>query len=100
MEEENNNNYQVLQDKVDDIKATVISNIDKLVERNNTIDHVLYDTNTLVDSSISFKHSTRQLKYQLCRKKIITSVGIVLSGLIVGFIIIMSFCGINFLKCG
>lgn len=98
MEEENN--YQLLQEKVDDIKATVISNIDKLVDRHNTIDNVLDDTNTLVDSSMSFHHSTRKLKYQLCKKRIITSVGIVLFGLVVGFIIIWCLCGINFKKCG
>lgn len=98
------NKVRAVQKQVDDVKAVMIDNIDKALERGAKIEDVCAETGRLVDEADKFQTGARQIKYQMWKKRIVFIIAGLVLFLVVAFIVILLACRdssstINWNKC-
>ena len=91
--------YNELKDKVDDVKELVADNISLVINRGNTIDNIIRDTEDLVETSTSFRSSVKKLKWNICKKEFCYSGILCLFVCFILVIITYIFCGYTFTHC-
>jgi len=84
---------------LEDVKDTMIDNIDQVIIRGNRISDLCDQTDQLYEDSISFRQVARKLKFKMRWKQIKITLGIIGLCLCVLLIVLMVFCNPNFSKC-
>ncbi|KAL0481513.1 vesicle-associated membrane protein 7 [Acrasis kona] len=69
-----NDKISKLQTKVDDVKETMIDNLDKLIERGEHLDSLVYRTDELKDGSLEFRKTAVKLKRAMYKRWIVISI--------------------------
>jgi vesicle-associated membrane protein 7 len=91
-----------LQGKIDDVKDTMIDNIEKILDRGESLDSLIQRTDDLKDASNEFKKGANKVKWGMRKRLavmiIIIIVLILLAGLL-AFVVTWGFCGVDFQKC-
>uniref|UniRef100_A0A665WM06 AP-3 complex subunit delta-1 n=1 Tax=Echeneis naucrates TaxID=173247 RepID=A0A665WM06_ECHNA len=76
--------------QVDDLKGIMVRNIDLVAQRGEKLELLIDKTENLVDSSVTFKTTSRNLARAMCMKNLKLTVVIVL---VVLYIIVSASCG-------
>lgn len=98
----NANKISKVKNQVEEVKVTMLNNIDQLIERGEKIDDLCEKTELMKESAENFRGSATTLRRKMLWKKILMTVGIVFVVLFLIFIVVLLVCrkdGINFDKC-
>ncbi|CAK6974176.1 vesicle-associated membrane protein 7 [Scomber scombrus] len=79
--------------QVDDLKGIMVRNIDLVAQRGEKLELLIDKTENLVDSSVTFKTTSRNLARAMCMKNLKLTIVIVLVCLVVLYIIVSAACG-------
>ncbi|XP_012987685.3 vesicle-associated membrane protein 7 [Esox lucius] len=79
--------------QVDDLKGIMVRNIDLVAQRGEKLELLIDKTENLVDSSVSFKTTSRNLARAMCMKNLKLTVIVVTVSLVVLYIIVSAACG-------
>ena len=97
---ENENEYQVLENQIEEIKEIVVDNIDKALQRGDNVQLLIERSNELETDSLKFNQSAYKLKVRLCKRSVFIWVFGTIGVLLIIFFIIVSACGgFSFKKC-
>jgi len=82
-----------LRREIDEVKDVMVQNIDKLIDRGDSIDRLLVSTETLTTESAQFHKDSRSLRRAMCLKnaKLMAMIAIVVAVII--FVIVLMACG-------
>jgi vesicle-associated membrane protein 7 len=81
---------------VEEVKGIMVSNIEKVLDRQEKIELLVDKTDKLNEAGFKFKKSSTALKRQMCLKNAKITAAIVFVVLVVILIIVMSVCGAKF----
>lgn len=98
-----NDKIATLKSNIDNVKETMIDNIEKVLERGDKIDNLVEKTETLEAQSHVFQSNARALKRKMWWKRVMMTMAIVLVIFIAIFLVLLFACsenGVNFKKCG
>jgi len=94
-----NNKGQQIKNKIDETKGMLIENIDKVLQRHTSIEVICRETESLRETSASFKGGAKNLRRRAIwndvKCKLLMGVGV----LVLILIILMWACNPNFSKC-
>ncbi|MED6235402.1 Vesicle-associated membrane protein [Ataeniobius toweri] len=79
--------------QVDDLKGIMVRDIDLVAQRGEKLELLIDKTENLVDSSVTFKTTSRNLARAMCMKNLKLTVVVVLVSLVVLYIIVSAACG-------
>ncbi|XP_062333057.1 vesicle-associated membrane protein 7 isoform X2 [Osmerus eperlanus] len=79
--------------QVDDLKGIMVRNIDLVAQRGEKLELLIDKTENLVDSSVTFKTTSRNLARAMCMKNLKLTVIVVLVCLVLLYIIVSAACG-------
>nr|XP_061793549.1 vesicle-associated membrane protein 7 isoform X2 [Nerophis lumbriciformis] len=79
--------------QVDDLKGIMVRNIDLVAQRGEKLELLIDKTENLVDSSVTFKTTSRNLARAMCMKNLKLTFVVVLVCLVVIYIIVSASCG-------
>ncbi|XP_055034217.1 vesicle-associated membrane protein 7 isoform X2 [Misgurnus anguillicaudatus] len=79
--------------QVDDLKGIMVRNIDLVAQRGEKLELLIDKTENLVDSSVTFKTTSRNLAHAMCMKNLKLTVIIIVILLVVLYIIVTAACG-------
>ncbi|XP_007889589.1 vesicle-associated membrane protein 7 [Callorhinchus milii] len=79
--------------QVDELKGIMVRNIDLVAQRGEKLELLIDKTENLVDSSVSFKTTSRNLARAMCMKNLKLTFIIVIVAIIVVYIIVSAACG-------
>ncbi|AWP12427.1 Vesicle-associated membrane protein 7 isoform 2 [Scophthalmus maximus] len=79
--------------QVDDLKGIMVRNIDLVAQRGEKLELLIDKTENLVDSSVTFKTTSRNLARAMCMKNLKLTVVIVLVCLVVLYVVVSAACG-------
>ncbi|CAF92017.1 unnamed protein product [Tetraodon nigroviridis] len=86
--------------QVDDLKGIMVRNIDLVAQRGEKLELLIDKTDNLVDSSVTFKTTSRNLTRAMCMKNLKLTVVIVLVFLVILYIVVSAACGgLNWPSC-
>ncbi|XP_062416733.1 vesicle-associated membrane protein 7-like [Pungitius pungitius] len=86
--------------QVDDLKGIMVRNIDLVAQRGEMLELLIDKTENLVDSSVTFKTTSRNLARAMCMKNLKLTIVIVLVCLVILYVIISAACGgLNWPSC-
>ncbi|XP_033489399.2 vesicle-associated membrane protein 7 isoform X1 [Epinephelus lanceolatus] len=86
--------------QVDDLKGIMVRNIDLVAQRGEKLELLIDKTENLVDSSVTFKTTSRNLARAMCMKNLKLTIVIVLVCLVILYIIVSAACGgLNWPTC-
>ena len=85
--------------QVDRTKGIILENIDKVLQRNTSIEVIVRETEQLSDASATFKDGSRGLKRKMIWDNIKAKVAIGLCVVVFLLILLMWICNPNFSKC-
>lgn len=94
-----NDKISSLQRDIDGVKDTMITNIDKVLERGERIDTLSSKSQTLVEQSNKFQDKAKELKRVLCMRNAKLAIMVSSAVIVLIFIILMIACNPNFSKC-
>jgi len=89
-----NDKIAVLNEKIDDVKAQMIDNIDKVIERGQKLDQLAEQTNELSESAVKFKKTAKQLKNNLLARLVFLIMLLIF--ILIGLVVIAIFAGCGF----
>ncbi|XP_016424816.1 vesicle-associated membrane protein 7-like [Sinocyclocheilus rhinocerous] len=78
---------------VDDLKGIMVRNIDLVAQRGERLELLIDKTENLMDSSVSFKTTSRNLAHAMCMKNLKLTVIVVVVVLVVLYFIVTAACG-------
>ncbi|KAJ8254888.1 hypothetical protein GJAV_G00198480 [Gymnothorax javanicus] len=81
------------QTQVDDLKGIMVRNIDLVAQRGEKLELLIDKTENLVDTSISFRTSSRNLSQAMCVKNLKLTVILVSVSIVMLYIIVSAACG-------
>ncbi|GAA6095096.1 vesicle-associated membrane protein 7 [Tachysurus ichikawai] len=79
--------------QVDDLRGIMVRNIDLVAQRGEKLELLIDKTENLVDSSVTFKTTSRNLARAMCMKNLKMTIIIVIVSLVVLYIIVTAACG-------
>lgn len=79
--------------QVDDLKGIMVRNIDLVAQRGEKLELLIDKTENLVDSSVTFKTTSRNLARAMCMKNLKLFVLIAIVCLVIIYIIVSASCG-------
>ncbi|XP_032411326.1 vesicle-associated membrane protein 7 isoform X1 [Xiphophorus hellerii] len=79
--------------QVDDLKGIMVRDIDLVAQRGEKLELLIDKTESLVDSSVTFKTTSRNLARAMCMKNLKLTVVVVLVALVILYIIVSASCG-------
>uniref|UniRef100_A0A3Q3D447 Vesicle-associated membrane protein 7 n=1 Tax=Hippocampus comes TaxID=109280 RepID=A0A3Q3D447_HIPCM len=79
--------------QVDDLKGIMVRNIDLVAQRGEKLELLIDKTENLVDSSVTFKTTSRNLARAMCMKNLKLTFVVVLVCLVIIYIIVSASCG-------
>ncbi|KAL0974381.1 hypothetical protein UPYG_G00219690 [Umbra pygmaea] len=79
--------------QVDDLKGIMVRNIDLVAQRGEKLELLIDKTENLVDSSVSFKTTSRNLARAMCMKNLKLTIIVIVVSLVVLYIIVTAACG-------
>uniref|UniRef100_A0A4W4HD18 Vesicle-associated membrane protein 7 n=1 Tax=Electrophorus electricus TaxID=8005 RepID=A0A4W4HD18_ELEEL len=79
--------------QVDDLKGIMVRNIDLVAQRGEKLELLIDKTENLVDSSVTFKTTSRNLARAMCMKNLKLTIIVVVASLVVLYIIVSAACG-------
>lgn len=86
--------------QVDDLKGIMVRNIDLVAQRGEKLELLIDKTENLVDASVTFKTTSRNLTRAMCMKNLKLTLVIVLVALVMIYIIVSAACGgLNWPTC-
>ena len=65
---EQKNTIENIRNKINDIKLTMIDNIQSILDRGDKLEEIAITTEHLQSNSIEFKRNSRSLKREMCKK--------------------------------
>lgn len=92
-ENKNTDRLTETQVQVDELKGIMVRNIDLVAQRGEKLELLIDKTENLVDSSVSFKTTSRNLARAMCMKNLKLTFIIVVVAIIVVYIIVSAACG-------
>ncbi|GCC24374.1 hypothetical protein chiPu_0002774 [Chiloscyllium punctatum] len=92
---ENKKSDRVLetQAQVDELKGIMVRNIDLVAQRGEKLELLIDKTENLVDSSVTFKTTSRNLARAMCMKNLKLTIIIAIVAIVVVYIIVSAACG-------
>uniref|UniRef100_A0A672K2C4 AP-3 complex subunit delta-1 n=2 Tax=Sinocyclocheilus grahami TaxID=75366 RepID=A0A672K2C4_SINGR len=78
---------------VDDLKGIMVRNIDLVAQRGERLELLIDKTENLMDSSVTFKTTSRNLAHAMCMKNLKLTVIVVVVVLVVLYFIVTAACG-------
>ncbi|XDV36836.1 hypothetical protein PO909_006554 [Leuciscus waleckii] len=78
---------------VDDLKGIMVRNIDLVAQRGERLELLIDKTENLMDSSVTFKTTSRNLAHAMCMKNMKLTVIVVIVVLVVLYFIVTAACG-------
>ncbi|XP_041111708.1 vesicle-associated membrane protein 7 isoform X1 [Polyodon spathula] len=81
------------QTQVDELKGIMVRNIDLVAQRGERLELLIDKTESLVDSSVTFKTTSRNLARSMCMKNFKLTIIIAVVSLIVIYVIVSAACG-------
>ncbi|XP_018929598.1 vesicle-associated membrane protein 7-like isoform X2 [Cyprinus carpio] len=78
---------------VDDLKGIMVRNIDLVAQRGERLELLIDKTENLVDSSVTFKTTSRNLAHAMCMKNLKLTVIVVIVVLVLLYFIMTAACG-------
>lgn len=86
------NKVRAVNKQVEEVKAVMIDNIDKVLERGAKIEDVCAETGRLVEEASKFEDGARELKYSMWKKRLLFIFAGIVIFLIIAFIVILLAC--------
>ncbi|EMP27325.1 Vesicle-associated membrane protein 7 [Chelonia mydas] len=81
------------QAQVDELKGIMVRNIDLVAQRGEKLELLIDKTENLVDSSVTFKTTSRNLARAMCMKNLKLTIIITVVSIVVIYIIVSAACG-------
>ncbi|XP_042523418.1 vesicle-associated membrane protein 7 isoform X3 [Dipodomys spectabilis] len=81
------------QAQVDELKGIMVRNIDLVAQRGERLELLIDKTENLVDSSVTFKTTSRNLARAMCMKNIKLTIIIIIISIVFIYIIVSPLCG-------
>lgn len=81
------------QAQVDELKGIMVRNIDLVAQRGERLELLIDKTENLVDSSVTFKTTSRNLARAMCMKNIKLTIIIIIVSIVFIYIIVSPLCG-------
>ncbi|KAL7979420.1 hypothetical protein Chor_004578 [Crotalus horridus] len=81
------------QAQVDELKGIMVRNIDLVAQRGEKLELLIDKTENLVDSSVTFKTTSRNLARAMCMKNLKLTIIIVIVSIVIIYIIVSAACG-------
>ena len=81
------------QAQVDELKGIMVRNIDLVAQRGERLELLIDKTENLVDSSVTFKTTSRNLARAMCMKNIKLTIIIIIVSIVFIYIIVSLLCG-------
>ncbi|KAF4105334.1 hypothetical protein G5714_014665 [Onychostoma macrolepis] len=78
---------------VDDLKGIMVRNIDLVAQRGERLELLIDKTENLMDSSVTFKTTSRNLAHAMCMKNLKLTIIVVVIVLVVLYFIVTAACG-------
>jgi vesicle-associated membrane protein 7 len=94
-----NDKITSIHSQIDDVKNTMIENIDKILERGETLENLMMQTDELGESAATYRRTTNKVKWSMRKRLVILVTILILILLVVIFIIVWAACGLDFGKC-
>ncbi|XP_051506397.1 vesicle-associated membrane protein 7 isoform X1 [Myxocyprinus asiaticus] len=79
--------------QVDDLKGIMVRNIDLVAQRGEKLELLIDKTENLVDSSVTFKTTSRNLAHAMCMKNLKLTAIVIIVVLVVLYVIVTAACG-------
>ncbi|EAW55880.1 vesicle-associated membrane protein 7 isoform X3 [Cebus imitator] len=81
------------QAQVDELKGIMVRNIDLVAQRGERLELLIDKTENLVDSSVTFKTTSRNLARAMCMKNLKLTIIIIIVSIVFIYIIVSPLCG-------
>ncbi|XP_011383661.1 vesicle-associated membrane protein 7-like [Pteropus vampyrus] len=81
------------QAQVDELKGIMVRNIDLVAQRGERLELLIDKTENLVDSSVTFKTTSRNLARAMCMKNLKLTIIIIVVSIVFIYIIVSPLCG-------
>ncbi|KAK9393490.1 vesicle-associated membrane protein 7 [Crotalus adamanteus] len=81
------------QAQVDELKGIMVRNIDLVAQRGEKLELLIDKTENLVDSSVTFKTTSRNLARAMCMKNLKLTIIVVIVSIVIIYIIVSAACG-------
>nr|XP_012602410.1 vesicle-associated membrane protein 7 isoform X1 [Microcebus murinus] len=81
------------QAQVDELKGIMVRNIDLVAQRGERLELLIDKTENLVDSSVTFKTTSRNLAQAMCMKNLKLTIIIIIISIVFIYIIVSPLCG-------
>ncbi|CAI5793710.1 vesicle-associated membrane protein 7 [Podarcis lilfordi] len=81
------------QAQVDELKGIMVRNIDLVAQRGEKLELLIDKTENLVDSSVTFKTTSRNLARAMCMKNLKLTIIITIVSIVIIYIIVSAACG-------
>ncbi|KAM8800178.1 vesicle-associated membrane protein 7 [Eudromia elegans] len=81
------------QAQVDELKGIMVRNIDLVAQRGEKLELLIDKTENLVDSSVTFKTTSRNLARAMCMKNLKLTIIIIIVSIVIIYIIVSAACG-------
>uniref|UniRef100_A0A803TKQ5 AP-3 complex subunit delta-1 n=1 Tax=Anolis carolinensis TaxID=28377 RepID=A0A803TKQ5_ANOCA len=81
------------QAQVDELKGIMVRNIDLVAQRGEKLELLIDKTENLVDSSVTFKTTSRNLARAMCMKNLKLTIIIAIVSIVIIYIIVSAACG-------
>lgn len=88
-----------IREQIEGVKTLMLENIDSVLERGERIDNLCERTEALKEEAAGFHDNSRSLKRKMQWRNIKLLLAIIFLVLLLGLIISMVVCGINYKKC-
>jgi vesicle-associated membrane protein 7 len=94
-----NDKIAAINNQIDDVKNTMIENIDKILERGETLENLMQQTDELGETASLYRRTSNKVKWSMRKRLIILVAILIFIILVILFIIIWAACGIDFGRC-
>lgn len=91
--------YQIIENKISDIKEQMVDNIEESINRKQNIDVIIQNTNNLESYSLKFNDESIKLKKKQCLNYWKCKIYVIIIILFVIFLVVLISCKFNFKKC-
>uniref|UniRef100_A0A8C0VHX9 AP-3 complex subunit delta-1 n=1 Tax=Cyanistes caeruleus TaxID=156563 RepID=A0A8C0VHX9_CYACU len=81
------------QAQIDELKGIMVRNIDLVAQRGEKLELLIDKTENLVDSSVTFKTTSRNLARAMCMKNLKLTIVIIIVSIVILYIILSAICG-------
>ncbi|CAM9519513.1 LOW QUALITY PROTEIN: vesicle-associated membrane protein 7-like [Lethenteron reissneri] len=92
-EEKSTERLSQVQGQVDELKGIMVKNIDLIADRGEKLELLIDKTENLVDSSVTFKRSSRNLARAMCMKNLKLTLLLAIVAIVIIYFIVSAACG-------